>query len=124
MKFFQETTVWESPHTPNHTYYLSDDKSRMVGYIKQGTSELIKMKRPIRIDTRGRKFNVLPIKGEPDSKYFSPSAPVGAAAADVIVKGSNGKEYRITKNGGSYSCSCPGFGFRRKCKHVQQYLEA
>jgi hypothetical protein len=39
------------------------------------------------------------------------------------VKGSTGKLYTviIDSNLGN-SCSCPGFGFYRKCKHIQHVL--
>ena len=35
-----------------------------------------------------------------------------------IVKGSKGDEYVVTKENGKWSCTCTGFQFRRKCKHV------
>ena len=58
MKYFQEVTVWaDSANAVNHTYYMKDDKSFMVGYIKAGTKSLFKFKKPIQIDTRGRKLD-------------------------------------------------------------------
>lgn len=30
------------------------------------------------------------------------------------------KDYIITLNKGSYTCTCKGFQFRRKCKHIEQ----
>jgi len=33
------------------------------------------------------------------------------------VTGSKGKEYTVSLIAGVYSCTCPGYGFRRKCKH-------
>jgi hypothetical protein len=38
-----------------------------------------------------------------------------------IVKGSNGNEYVVTKSKGSVKCTCPGFTFRRNCKHIEGY---
>lgn len=32
--------------------------------------------------------------------------------------GSKGKTYIVTFDSGSWSCTCPGYGFRRRCKHV------
>lgn len=118
MKYFQEVTEWSgSTNTAiNHIYYLKDDKSSMIGYIKHGTKELFKFKNPIRIDMRGRKFVELKIKAEPDEVYFGKKEE---PKKDVItVKGSNGKEYYLEKVGTKYSCTCPGFMFRHKCKHV------
>ena len=34
------------------------------------------------------------------------------------VTGSKGNLYTVKMRSGLYSCTCPGFGFRRKCKHV------
>lgn len=35
-----------------------------------------------------------------------------------IVDGSKGNKYTVTKMKTGWSCSCPGFQFRRQCKHV------
>ena len=35
------------------------------------------------------------------------------------VKGSKGNLYSVRLTEGVYTCSCPGFGWRRKCKHVE-----
>lgn len=118
MKFFQEVTEW-SVDVSNHIYYLNDDKTKMVGYIKFGTTELFKFKKPISISTRGRKFIALKRKGEPDSVYFEKKKEVQPEITETIsVKGSTGKTYLLTKIGGKFSCSCPGYQFRRSCKHI------
>jgi hypothetical protein len=120
MKFFKETTVWDSVTAQNHIYYLSDDKSKMVGYIKNSTTDLFKFKNPISIDLRGRKFvELTDKKTEPDSVYFGKKEK---PKSDIItVQGSNGKEYFIEKVGARYTCTCPGFVFRNKCKHIELY---
>ncbi len=116
MKYLQEVTDWGIEGAQNHTYYVSDDKTKMVGYIKQGTIDLFKFKQPIAIYTRGRKFVELKKKGEPDSVYFGKKE----VKKDVIeVQGSNGKTYYIEKVGSKYTCTCPGFVFRHKCKHTE-----
>ena len=55
MKFFEETTVWDS-NTPNHTYLLSDDKSKLFAYVQSGTTNVYTFKKPIGFNTKGRKF--------------------------------------------------------------------
>lgn len=50
----QEVTEW-GDSTPNHTYLVSDDKSVMYGYIKQGTTKMISTPR-MNFDKRKRKF--------------------------------------------------------------------
>jgi hypothetical protein len=39
--------------------------------------------------------------------------------AQYEIPGSKGLPYTVTLNRGQWNCSCPGFGFRRKCKHVE-----
>jgi hypothetical protein len=120
MKYFQETTDWGNNKTPNHIYYLKDDKSSMVGYIKVGTKKLIKLSVPITIDVRGRKFVELKDKkGEPDSVYFIKKPDVKSDNV-VTVEGSNGKKYTLEKIAGKYVCNCPGYTFRQKCKHSDE----
>ena len=55
MKLFQETTQWPDT-TPNHAYYLDDNKSKMYAYIRAGSKAVFRFKTPIRIYFRGRKF--------------------------------------------------------------------
>lgn len=56
MKILQETTVWSSPNTPNHTYILNDDRSMMIAFLPAGSSTVKKFKKPIRFDARNRTF--------------------------------------------------------------------
>jgi hypothetical protein len=117
MKYFQEVTVWsDNPNAINHIYYMNDEKTQAVGYLKFGKGRLFKFKQPLRLDTRGRKFVVVQgKKTEPDEKYF---AKVEVPKDRITVQGSNGKEYYLEKVGNRYTCTCPGFTFRQKCKHV------
>jgi len=45
---------------------------------------------------------------------------VEAGVREWKIPGSKGGEYTVTLKGGNLSCECMGFGFRRKCKHVEQ----
>lgn len=38
------------------------------------------------------------------------------------VEGSKGNSYVVTLDNGRYECNCPGYGFRRQCKHVNQMM--
>ena len=120
MKYFQETTEWnDNPKAVNHIYYMSDDKSKTVGYLKFGKGRLIKFSTPMRLDVRGRKFVVVKDKkGEPDEKYF-PKVEEEVKKDVIEVQGSGGKVYYLEKVGSKYTCTCPGFTFRAKCKHVE-----
>lgn len=117
MQYLQETTEWSASWVPNHTYYVSDDRRKMVGYIKAGTKSLLKLSKPMSFDTRGRKFTVVK-RGEADSVYFGAPPQPKPAANVVSVAGSGGKTYFVTVQPGRMSCTCPGFQFRNKCKHV------
>ena len=46
--------------------------------------------------------------------------PQDASAGSWEVEGSTGNKYTVRRAQEAYSCSCPGFGWRRKCKHVEQ----
>lgn len=40
------------------------------------------------------------------------------------VKSSNGKEtYTVTNNAGAWSCTCVGFQYHRRCKHIMSKKE-
>ena len=59
MKMYKEITKWDDNTTPNHTYILTDDKSKMVGYIKVGEKVPKMFSKPMGFDTRYRKFECL-----------------------------------------------------------------
>lgn len=120
MRYIQEVTDWGAHNVPNHTYYVNDTKTKMVGYIKAGTKALFKFSKPMTLDVRGRKFiEVKNKKTESDEIYFGKPTPEVKPSNAIEVQGSNGKVYLLTKNAsGKYSCTCPGFTFRHTCKHI------
>ena len=123
MKYFLETTIFSDGTTKNGHYYLSDDKTHMVAYKAPGQTEYKRFKSPIRIDKRGRTFKVV-APGEPDSVYIIKSANIALQTPSkpqndaIPVTGSNGTTYYVTKSSNTYVCTCQGFSFRRKCKHI------
>lgn len=118
MKYFQEITEW-STSVQNHIYYLTDDKRKMVGYIPLGTKKLVKFSKPMSFDGRGRKFVILPKEAESDEVYF-PKTETVTSEPRIEVEGSNGKKYYLTKRNSRWLCTCPGFQFRHKCRHVEE----
>jgi len=51
------------------------------------------------------------------------TSPPTKDIGDVIekVKSSSGKDvYTVTLKNKMWSCTCPSYGFRRKCKHIDQ----
>ena len=112
MKFYEETTKWET-RTPNHTYLLSDDKSKAFAYVRAGTESVFKFKRPIKLDLRGRTFKAVP-------NTFGYKIEAEKVEGRVwTVKGSKGDEYKITERSGNLSCTCSGFRFRGDCRHIK-----
>ena len=49
-----------------------------------------------------------------------PVSPPDASVRSWAVVGSKGAHYTVRANQGRYTCSCPGFGWRGKCKHIAQ----
>lgn len=115
MKILQEITEWPD-NTPNHIYILSD-KNKLVGYIKEGETEVNKLSGNIAFDKSRRKFtellneNLLKQFEEPKSNNQK-----------WDVKGSKGNMYVVEKEGNKYTCTCTGFNFRGDCKHIQEVL--
>ena len=48
--------------------------------------------------------------------------PVKSALETITVQGSKGNTYIVTKENGKATCTCPGYGFRKTCKHVQELV--
>lgn len=109
MKAVQEITKWEGDIQPNHTYLLDGD--RMLAYIPQGSKQATYFKSPITIRLSGRKFQEL--KQNP----FRIENP----ETRIRVEGSKGSIYWVDPE--ARSCTCAGYSFRGKCKHVDQVLK-
>lgn len=61
IKYLKETTEkWICDfRVPNHTYIVSGTK--IVGYIKEGTTEEIILRNPMAFDRKGRKFKEIKV---------------------------------------------------------------
>ena len=104
MQAVREVTEWEGDIQPNHTYLLDGDK--MLAYMPKGSTSPVYFNKPMSIRLSGRKFEKLP------SNPFSIQAPETRRR----VEGSKGAIYWVDDSAGT--CTCPGFVFRRACKHV------
>ena len=119
VKPYWETSEWLDD-TPNHVYFLDDSKSKMYAYVIQGDIEVTKVfKNPIRFDSRYRKFVEVPNIWDAE---FQEVELKGLAVKDPSwqFEGSKGAKYTVTLSQGTYNCTCPGFTYRGKCKHVDQ----
>lgn len=108
MLILQETTKWKD-NTPNHTYVVSDDKGTLFGYYPFSNTKRVMLKNPMRFDMRGRTFKTIRREKEPVTGLKT-----------WTLKGSKGDTYIVTEENGQLSCTCPGFQFRGKCKHLEE----
>jgi hypothetical protein len=117
MKAFQEITEWDCEFAvPNHVYFLNDSRDKMYGFVNSRTGLVEVVKKPYRFHTRGRKFkevkNVWKFAVEETE-----SKPQGRSWQ---VAGSKGNSYTVTQELGTWTCTCSGFKFRGKCRHVSE----
>ena len=117
MKAFQEITEWDSDFAvPNHVYFLNDSRDKMYGYVQSGTGIVQTMRTPYRFHVRGRKFqevaNVWNFQVEEKS-----AEPAGRTWQ---VAGSKGNYYTVNLELANWTCTCSGFKFRNRCRHVEE----
>ena len=113
MKVLQEITVWRTSNQPNHIYFMNDSRSKAYAYLQKGTDKVFKFKNPLGMDLRGRRF-----KEVPNQWNFSvDDQPVGRTWR---ITGSKGDQYTVVEDAGRWSCTCSGFQFRGKCRHLEQ----
>jgi hypothetical protein len=126
LKIMEEVTVWDVAYRqPNHVYLMSGDKA--VAYVPWGKGRPIYFRTFQRIDRRGRKF----IEVKKNSWRFDMSIQIDTEPQEQpkpqgqiwTVAGSKGKTYTVNLHNGQWSCSCPGFMFRRQCRHVAEQRE-
>ena len=46
--------------------------------------------------------------------------PIVSKVSHWSVVGSKGSKYDITLDGSDFHCTCTGFGFRHRCKHIDE----
>lgn len=104
MKIVQETTRW-ADSTANNLYLVTDNMEYIIAYVPEGQRESRRFSKPIRWDSRGRTFKILREIAEND-------------ANTVIVEGSKGQKYTLTRANGTWACTCPGYAYRGNCRHA------
>ena len=120
LKIVEEITEWDVDYRqPNHVYLMSGDKA--LAYVPWGKGKPVYFKTFQRMDRRGRKF--VEVKQNPWKFDLSirieeeESKPKGQTWQ---VPGSKGAEYTVSLDAGHWSCTCPGHGFRGRCRHVDE----
>ena len=59
------------------------------------------------------KKDIVSINGKP-AEYIAPTV----IDRSWLICGSRGQHYTVKKTDYQWSCTCPGFSFRRECKHI------
>ena len=121
VKIVQEVTDWKVPYRqPNHVYLLSGD--RLLAMSKWGKGRPEYFANPNRIDRRGRKFVELtknPWKFDLSIAVESEVEQRPEGQTWTVI-GSKGNQYTVSWDSGRWSCTCPGHGFRGRCRHVDE----
>ncbi len=131
MEILKEITAWDCEYTvPNHTY-LIDNKGRVIAFAIEHGVEVVTLKSGFTLDKRYRKF----IKDNHSAlSKIAKTIPESKPEKQKIIKSDNvrvfkvksdSREYDVQYNisGNFFTCSCVGFGYRRKCKHVESVKE-
>jgi len=112
LEILKETTVWSDGSNANHTYLL--DGTKIVAYAKYSDNTVQVLKSQIKIDKRYRTFVKTKHSGlEKLIKNITPKSNTR-----VFKVQSKEKEYFVELSDYNYSCTCTGFNFRGKCKHI------
>ena len=98
---------------------------------------IVNMRPMLYTDTKGQKWAIsgqhwLPVPDTEtldtisDVMVYEPykSTPKLSEVKTWSVQGSKGDTYTVTYNGHAWSCTCAGFGWRRKCRHVTEKMHA
>ena len=114
MPWFQETTQWTNPQQRNHFYLLSENRSKLYAYVKFGLEQPQVFTKLMSFDVRGRRF--VKIQDRWHIKLDQPTVNESTWS----VSGSRGDNYTVSKENQTWTCTCSGFTFRGRCKHIEQ----
>jgi hypothetical protein len=116
MRVLKEITEWNIDFKlNNHTYFVSDNREKMYGYIKSSGDIIETFKKPYPFNSRGRKFKEIENTWGFNSEELI--EPTQDRTWEVV--GSKGDKYVVTEVGDRLVCSCPGSKYRGTCKHAQ-----
>lgn len=129
MKILKEITAdWnmDSGTFPNHTYLLNS-KGQIVAFAKLNGNDITELKSRIYLDKRYRKFIEYNHTGLSKliPKYNNEDKQVNIKPDydRLFSVKSKGNEYNVILKNNKLSCSCIGYGYRGKCKHIAVVAE-
>ena len=128
MEIIKEITVWDCEYNvPNNTYLLNN-KGKLIAYIKDGDSIINQLKTPLEFSKSRRKF--IKIQHDGLSKLIKEEKQDNTKRiipknVQLFNVNSNDRDYTVEVTDNRYfSCTCIGFGYRNKCKHVEAVKES
>ena len=128
MEIIKEITVWDCEYNvPNNTYLLNN-KGKLIAYIKEGDSIINQLKTPLEFSKSRRKF--IKIQHDGLSKLIKEEKQDNVKRiipknVQLFNVNSNDRDYTVEVTDNRYfSCTCIGFGYRNKCKHVEAVKES
>jgi len=102
-----EITEWDNGNF-NHTYLLNNAMDRVIGYYKRNEKDFTKFNKPLRFSTSRRKFNIIQrFEEETNNKQWK-------------IKGSKDHVYYVEETNKGMICTCIGFKYHQKCKHIEE----
>ena len=113
MQILKEVTEWDIDYPIINKIYLLDLKDNIIAYTNSDNT-ITQLKSPIKLDKRRRKFikvnhvglSKLIQKNKDNTRLFK----VNSGDKEYIVSLDNETD--------NMSCTCTGFTFRGKCKHI------
>jgi len=118
LEILKETTVWADSSNANHTYLL--EGSKIIAYAKFGGNDIQELRTQIKIDKRYRTFVKTKHSGLQKLIKKTPTKP----NTSVFKVTSGEKEYFVELSDYKYTCTCTGYNFRGKCKHITAVVES
>ncbi len=118
LEILKETTVWADSSNANHTYLL--EGSKIIAYAKFGGNDIQELRTQIKIDKRYRTF--VKTKHSGLQKLIKKTPPKPNTSVFKVTSGE--KEYFVELFNYNYTCTCTGYNFRGKCKHITAVVES
>ena len=114
MRVLKETTDWSFPA---HTYFVSDDKSKLFAYIKSNGVKVEEFKKPITFSTSHRKFKEI----DNTYGYVREELVEVLPGTEYKVAGSANNVYTVREHLGEWTCTCPASKWQKGgyCKHIK-----
>jgi hypothetical protein len=125
LKMLKEVTHWNVDfRQPNHTYLLNG-KGQILAYARwHSDTDIDILKSRSYLDKRYRKFievnhtglsKLIPNYIKEEKNSINNIIPDNTRIFKVKSKDN---EYQVLLKNNQYSCSCIGYGYRGKCKHI------